>query len=51
MSALVMLSSLFRPWYVLWPVGLAAAEGELLGVASAVALTGYALFADAIPSV
>ncbi len=48
-AALCMLTSLLRPWYVLWPAALAATEGEALGVAATVALTGYALFGDAIP--
>lgn len=48
-AALCMLTSLFRPWYVLWPAALAAVEGETLGVLSTLALTGYALFGDAVP--
>jgi alpha-1,6-mannosyltransferase len=48
-ASLVMLTSVCRPWYTIWPVGLAAVEGDLLGLGAAVALTGYALFGDAIP--
>lgn len=48
-AALCMCSGLFRPWYVLWPVVLAAIEGENVGLAAALAVSGYALFADAVP--
>jgi hypothetical protein len=48
-AALCMLSSLLRPWYVLWPAALAAVEGDALGVIASAALTGYALFGDAVP--
>jgi hypothetical protein len=48
-AALCMLTSLLRPWYVLWPAAIAAVEGEALGVAATLALTGYALFGDAVP--
>jgi hypothetical protein len=34
---------------VIWPAALAAVEGEALGIAATVALTGYALFGDAVP--
>lgn len=48
-ASLVMLTSVCRPWYALWPVAIAAVEDDLLGVVAAVALTGYALFGDAVP--
>lgn len=47
-SALCLLSSLLHPWYVLWPVALAALEDEELAIAVAVALSAYVLFADAV---
>jgi hypothetical protein len=47
-SALCLLSSLLRPWYVLWPVALAAAELDVVGAAVGVALTFYLLLGDAV---
>jgi alpha-1,6-mannosyltransferase len=47
--ALVMCSSLLRPWYALWPLAVAAFEEDGLSMASAYALVAYGLFADALP--
>ncbi len=47
-TALCLTSSLLRPWYALWPLALAAVEEDGLGAVSAVALSAYLLFADAI---
>lgn len=50
LAALCMCSSLLRPWYALWPLALAAYEEDGLSMASAYALAGYVLFADAVPA-
>jgi hypothetical protein len=50
LAALCMCSSLLRPWYALWPLALAAFEEDGLSMASAYALAGYVLFADAVPA-
>jgi hypothetical protein len=47
-SALCLLSSLLRPWYVLWPVALASAEEDALGAVVAIGLTAYLLLGDAV---
>jgi hypothetical protein len=49
-TALLLTSSLLRPWYALWPLGLAAVEEDGLAAFAAVALSAYLLFADAIPT-
>ena len=49
-AALCMCSSLLRPWYALWPLGLAALEDDGLSVLAAYALAAYVLLADAIPT-
>ena len=48
-TALCLCSSLLRPWYAAWPVALAAVEEDNGGQLAAYLLTGYLLFADAIP--
>ncbi len=48
-TALCLTSSLLRPWYVLWPLALAAVEVDELAAVAAIALSGYVLFADAVP--
>lgn len=49
-TALLLTSSLLRPWYALWPLGLAAVEEEDgLAAVAALALCAYVLFADAVP--
>jgi alpha-1,6-mannosyltransferase len=48
-TALCLTSSLLRPWYALWPVALAAVEEDELAGLAALALSGYVLFADAVP--
>jgi alpha-1,6-mannosyltransferase len=50
LAALCMCSSLLRPWYALWPLALAALEEDGLSMSAAFALSGYGLFADALPS-
>jgi alpha-1,6-mannosyltransferase len=47
-AALCMTASLVRPWYAIWPLALAAAEGETLGAAAAVGLTWYFVLGDAV---
>jgi hypothetical protein len=47
-TALCLCSSILRPWYVLWPAGLAAAEDDGLGGVAVVALTAYLLLGDAV---
>lgn len=47
-TAFCFCSSLLRPWYAIWPVALAAAEDEAVGMLAALALSAYVLFADAI---
>jgi hypothetical protein len=49
-SALCMCSSLLRPWYGLWPLGLAALEGDGLSETAAYALSAYLLVFDALPT-
>ena len=49
-AAFCMCSSLLRPWYALWPLGLAALEDDDLSVLAAFALSAYVLLADAIPT-
>lgn len=46
--AFCLTSSLLRPWYGIWALALAAAEGERLGAVAAVALTWYLLLGDAV---
>jgi hypothetical protein len=48
-SALCLTSSLLRPWYALWPLALAAIEVDELAAIVAILLSGYVLFADALP--
>lgn len=48
-TALLLTSSLLRPWYALWPLGLAAVEEDGLAAVAALALSAYVLFADAVP--
>jgi hypothetical protein len=47
-SALCLTSSLLRPWYVLWPVALAALEEDAPAAVVAYVLSGYLLFGDAV---
>lgn len=47
-SALCLLSSLLRPWYVLWPLALAAAEEDAIAALIAIGLTAYLLLGDAV---
>jgi hypothetical protein len=49
LAALCMCSSLLRPWYALWPLALASLEEDGLSMVAAFALSGYGLFADALP--
>jgi len=48
-TALCLTSSLLRPWYALWPLALAAVEVDELAAVAAILLSGYVLFADAVP--
>lgn len=48
-AALCMCSSLLRPWYGLWPLALAAVEGDGVSEVAAWALSGYLLIWDALP--
>jgi hypothetical protein len=48
-TALLLTSSLLRPWYALWPLALAAVEEDGLAAFAAIALSAYVLFADAVP--
>jgi hypothetical protein len=48
-TALCLTLSALRPWYVLWPVALAAVEEDELAGLAALALSAYVLFADAVP--
>jgi hypothetical protein len=45
-----MCSSLLRPWYGLWPLALAAVEGDGISEAAAYALSAYLLIFDALPT-
>jgi hypothetical protein len=47
-GALCLLSSLLRPWYVLWPLALAAAEEDASAAIAAIGLTAYLLLGDAV---
>lgn len=47
-TALILTSTLIGPWYGLWPLALAAVEGEAVGGAAALALSAYLLLADAV---
>ncbi len=49
-AALCMCSSLLRPWYGLWPLALAAVEGDGISEAAAYALSAYLLIFDALPT-
>ncbi len=49
-AALCMCSSLLRPWYGLWPLALAATEGDGISEAAAYALSAYLLIFDALPT-
>lgn len=48
-ATLVLTSTLVGPWYGLWAIALAAAEGDAAGGACAIALSAYLLLADAVP--
>ena len=48
-TALCLTLSALRPWYALWPLALAAVEEDELAALAALALSGYVLFADAVP--
>jgi hypothetical protein len=47
-TALCLTTSLLRPRYAIWPLALAALEGDGLGAAAAVALSAYLLLGDAV---
>jgi hypothetical protein len=49
-AALCMCSSLVRPWYGLWPLALAASDGDGLSEGAAYALSVYLLVFDALPT-
>jgi hypothetical protein len=48
-AALCMCSNLLRPWYGLWPLALAATEGDGISEMAAFALSAYLLIGDALP--